>query len=518
MERCNDNGHKRRGKGKEDDNSSDINRHNTDQRRKGSTTRRVGLPLLLMIASITFITITMLNNSITLTRSGEGYNKQPSGNTAHFSSFQRSMNGGITRAYDLGFVDGAYKRNASETIKTFPFHLQSSGNQHGNHITRLRNQQAVARRTSPLKEIPMSPSIKTSQNQVQAQRRKRLKSKNSKIFYFVHIHKSAGTTFCSMAHKNHLRTEHNRNCNVQYDLRCCGKVDTVEGQISYARYSTYDLVAIEKEMYDSMAPEYYNYVTILRNSRSRYMSHYNHIRNEVLGLGRKHSKKQTEGDAGSTSQLALPTSTSTLWNETFTTWYTRQPDNWNTRILCGPKCLSTAKFQISAELFLYTLQRLDKFEDILFVETFDKSYDMFRQKHNWSSTEIVPLQQYNVRRINITSSNSDGGYQQISSQGWDPLMSALDDALYEFSKRKMDLDATGDSHNDEGSSSSTISLLLQQGFNTSATTTTTQVHDLIHRNSQLFTPAIQEQLSNYFANGPLRRCATVCCAEGCSTY
>ena len=127
------------------------------------------------------------------------------------------------------------------------------------------------------------------------------------------------------------------------------------------------------------------------------------------------------------------------------------------------------KYQLTREIFQYTLNRLRLFEDILFVEDLENSYRKFAAKHDWPKT---PMYQENVAR------DAESRSSLVSEYDWDPLMSALDDALYEFGQRK----EAGLEPFDE------------------------------------FSPHIQEQLDNYFSQGPSRNCTTVCCGDICSLY
>jgi hypothetical protein len=279
----------------------------------------------------------------------------------------------------------------------------------------------------------------------------RKRPEKQKVIYFLHIHKAAGTTMCKQAQRNMLVTAASKNCNVQTDQQCCGYKDTIEAQIQYGQQTSFDFVACEREMYDSMAPDYYHYVVILRKSRLRYYSHWNHMHRESRGLG-----------GGS-----------------FGKWWSAQPDNWNTRILCGPTCLHNSKFQITRDLFQYTLQRLALFEDILFVEDMSNSYSKFAKKHGWRhyvtsdpNKNATELSAHNVR------SDPNKNATELSAQGWDPLMSALDDALYEFAKRK----------------------------------------DAGMEPLDAFSTGTQAALDNYFETGMERGCTNKCCAGSCSKY
>ena len=262
----------------------------------------------------------------------------------------------------------------------------------------------------------------------------------SKIFYFLHIHKSAGSSMCRTAFRNRMSVNIKENCNVQSDQRCCGGRDKLSAQIGFAQATYYDFVAAEAEMYDAMAPDYYHYVVNLRDSRDRYLSHWNHVR--------------YHGQVNVT--------------DTFQEWWARQPDNFNTRIICGPRCQNVSKFSITPELYNYTLQRLALFEDILFVETLNTSYTNFVRKHNWT-TVIDKIVNKKEKRVNAT---------EIALINWDPMMSALDDALYAFAQRKMaGLEPYGQlpSH-------------------------------------------IQSRVDDYLSNGTSRNCSGPCCGVNCSKY
>jgi hypothetical protein len=355
-------------------------------------------------------------------------------------------------------------------------------------MMQIEQQQSQVVRRSELQELPPNNHKKLAPGGSKARgesprRDFRLRDPNlDKIFFLVHIHKSAGSSMCQMARRNHLRAERYSNCNVQYDLRCCGKQDSVEAQVQFAKTSTYDFVAIEKEMYHSMAPEYYHYIVILRNSRLRYYSHWNHIVKEfqggsAVGSGMASTATALRGN-DSKDGGTEPGTRPRRGPGTFTTWWAHQPDNWNTRMICGPKCLEHAKYQIPRPLFEETLSRLALFEDILFVESLEESYSNFTLKHSWSTT--MSMDKINVKQ------NMQKNATKASLKRWDPLMSALDDALYEFGQLKQAGRLPPNSDQQWG----------QFPFST----------------------PIQQQLEAYFAMGPLQNCTSICCADKCSMY
>ena len=263
-----------------------------------------------------------------------------------------------------------------------------------------------------------------------------------RVLFFVHIHKSAGTLFCRLAYRNRININREKNCNVQDDQYCCGQKDTLQAQITYANKTFWDLVAIERELYDSMAPDYYDYIVTLRDSKSRYYSHWSHLRRMMpVGPG-----VQTGGFGDSAwifgnntilddrmRKRYVPSGVDPLGS--FVVWSQGQPDNWNTRIICGAKCRPQPKFQITRELFEYTLQRANKFAHFLFVEDLEASYNQIARAYKWHKYhEIIStslLEDQSKRRR-----DKEGVDIRLAKEKWDPFMSALDDALYEFAKRK----------------------------------------------------------------------------------
>jgi len=270
----------------------------------------------------------------------------------------------------------------------------------------------------------------------------RHKPKYGKILYFVHIHKSAGSLFCRLAFKNQVNANQEHNCNVQDDQYCCGGQDTMKAQTSYANYTYWDLVATERELYDNLAPDYYDYIVTLRDSKERYYSHWSHLRSMApVGPG---IQRGGFGDSAwitgnhtivnrRIEERPVPAGVDPLGDFSF--WFRGQPDNWNTRILCGAKCRFCAKFQITRQLFEYTLQRANTFAHFLFVEDMETSYNQIAEAYQWQNYSQVASEYLMEHRSNRRRNKSFVTFQ-LAQEEWDPLMSALDDALYEFAQRK----------------------------------------------------------------------------------
>lgn len=258
-----------------------------------------------------------------------------------------------------------------------------------------------------------------------------------RIIYFMHIHKCAGSTMCQAAWANAIPVLKAANCNVQKDQRCCGKADTVAAHKLFARTTQLRFVAAEREMYDTMDTEHYRYVTVLRKSHDRYISHFKHVVRE------------------------------SKYNGTFADWWNFQADNFGFRKFCGPKCSKVSKYHITESLFNYTIDRIHKFEDFLFVENFTASFSQFATRVGWF---FVPYMGKNTAPL-----VNESTYPDLSA--WDPLMSALEDALYEYALQRF----SGSDH-------------------------------------PVFSEEVRRGLREYFVEGPLRNCDRPCCAETCSVY
>lgn len=325
-----------------------------------------------------------------------------------------------------------------------------------------------------------------------------------KIVYFLHIHKSAGSTFCRQAYANRLMANYQSNCNVQSDQQCCGYEDSLQAQLDFANTTSYDVVACEQEMYDAMAPERYDYVVSLRDSKRRYYSHWNHLRLSA----RQHREDKKTGnnrnltDSGrqqivetsvvaSESGVAVdPTESVESDNQehysmtvsdyngklypvgNYTLWWMGQPDNYNVRMICGAKCKYIPKYQLTEELFQYTLTRLSQFAHVFFVEDIQVSFGRVAQAFGWNSTVDSEHRYKHLEPEELTD--------KVTNQYWDPFMSTLDDALYQFARSK-----------------------YENGTKWSSTT------------GMKF--ANQELLNEYFQTGPNRGCSNPCCGE-CSKW
>jgi hypothetical protein len=191
-------------------------------------------------------------------------------------------------------------------------------------------------------------------------------------------------------------------------------------------------------MYEAMDTDRFRYIIVLRKSLSRYISHY------------KHAYRAFN------------------FQETFSVWWQTQPDNFTFRKICGTRCQNISKYQLSPEIFQYTLARLSKFEDFAFIERFKDSLLQLSRRIGWSKKPSF---------VQNSDEHDDAFYPHINEQDWDPMMSALDDALYEYAEQLFDGVATPS-----------------------------------------FSAATEKRMNDYFAKGPLQACETPCCSPVCSLY
>ena len=210
-----------------------------------------------------------------------------------------------------------------------------------------------------------------------------------KIIFFLHLHKSGGTSVCGAAHDSNERASPN-GCNVQKDRRCCGG-ETEGEQTSFALQTKYSFVASEGYMYREMNTEHYMYIIALRVSVSRYFSHYQHV---VRGL-----------------QITT----------TFYEWTLGQPDNWNTRHICGTRCVLIPKYGLSVSDFTFAAHRLANFSHIVFMHDFDTSFAKMARALSWRVETPRRLQA--ARPYNSTPDSSGT-----------KAMTFLDDLLYEYAR------------------------------------------------------------------------------------
>jgi hypothetical protein len=265
-------------------------------------------------------------------------------------------------------------------------------------------------------------------------------------FLFMHIHKGGGTALCNIMHKLRMRSSY-KNCLVQPDMRCCGG-DSLQIHSEFARRTPFRFVANEKMMYDAIDKKSFVYVTIMRKSSARYLSHFMHV------------------------SMAL--SKRVAFSE-FYDWWSRQPDNYIVRQLCGKPCESVAKFHLSRDHLEYAMARLRMFDDIMFLESWDESYTAFAKKYGWR-LDSINVDKAKINSMHHLVTNYKRVEESVLAKPMDPLMTALDDALYEF--------ATA----------------------------------VAKQETVVFNSSTIETVDAYFREGQKRACHNRCCSAKCSSF
>jgi hypothetical protein len=131
--------------------------------------------------------------------------------------------------------------------------------------------------------------------------------------------------------------------------------------------------------------------------------------------------------------------------------------------------MKVSKFQLTREHFDYTLHRLANFSHVIFVEDLEASFGKFAAAYGW---------QYNFG--GVKQHQHLDPKKQMELHSLDPYMTVLDDALYEFAKRKYH-------HLSDD-----------------------ELWDMNNFANQLL-------VDDYFRNGPSRGCINECCGE-CSKW
>ena len=232
--------------------------------------------------------------------------------------------------------------------------------------------------------------------------KQRKRPHQDKIFYYLHLSKTGGTSLIDAAHQNGLSVPV-RNGLTQRDWRCCGNQDSMEAQERFFNTSRFDFVANEGDMYEAMDPTHYHYVVTLRKSQARYKSMWAQWQRDPI-------------------MLYIHPMNFTAW----CTWF--YEDNFMFRKICGTRCRGKLKYTLDRSDFNHTLARLHHFDSILFLEDFETSFAKFARKHEWKSLSL------DKKRISPPVVGTLAKFANDDSL-WDYQESALDDALYEYAQR-----------------------------------------------------------------------------------
>jgi len=201
-------------------------------------------------------------------------------------------------------------------------------------------------------------------------------------------------------------------------------------------------------------------------------------------------------------------------------------------MICGSRCIDVPKYQLTKELFNYTLERIwYNFSYIIFVEDMEESFSRFATAYGWNNdtsdndsisstttrtvTAIQQQQQQHDKTTNITQTDKSSSSLLY---WWDPYMSVLDDALYEFAKRKYYYDIRTDNAANNNSNNSN-----PEGTNSSSPSDLSASSSSSSSSSPLASLPLLEKFKNqdlvdqYFREGHSRNCTNACCGV-CSKW
>lgn len=214
-----------------------------------------------------------------------------------------------------------------------------------------------------------------------------------KVWYFQHIHKSAGTTICNIARDTMKARDEHKNCNVFVgdDVPCCGSTPEEMRKWALERPGGYNFVANEQYMYDHMDTEAFAYVFNTRDPRARMVSDYLFV---------KRFK-----DVGHTMDDFL------------FKWDRRRGDNYMVRCICGERCYNLPCGALTEEHLQYAMDRLERFTYVFTVEELEYT------------TRGTP---FHAERHDLVGTGGDAEKAQLMAQLRDPrydFMFHLDDIL-----------------------------------------------------------------------------------------
>ena len=203
------------------------------------------------------------------------------------------------------------------------------------------------------------------------------------------------------------------------------------------------------------------------------------------------------------------------------------------RMICGTRCRDVPKYRLTQDLFEYTMLRLwYNFTHILFVEDMDNSFRRFATAYGWtipSSTAttknatpaIVTIPPSDTKKVKKKKKQF---LSSLSNSSWDPYMSVLDDALYEFAKRKYYYNTTASTTNH---SPDVFDSAIPSNSSNNSSNGGLPISFISSSSSLSLYPSLpsavsgsfanQKLVDEYFCDGSKRNCTNACCGV-CSVW
>lgn len=265
-----------------------------------------------------------------------------------------------------------------------------------------------------------------------------------KIAFYVHIHKSGGTTLCKTAKANGEQVNADNNCNMKGDgpwtITEKTLERTCEERYQLARENGYSFIAIERFLLEGEldCKDRFIYILMVRDPKQRHNSHadvhrhgvfqdkhrgftiktqnkkganyYPMATRRLVRVRRRHKKRKVKGELG----IAL------MDNDL-------SGDNYLTRIVLGERGFNGTLpiGSITNEHGEEARKKLEQFDIILRLENFDEDKVQLISRLGWT------------KWIGVTNARAmEGGRSTKGDRGNDPttfeLNNPIDTALYKY--------------------------------------------------------------------------------------
>ena len=180
------------------------------------------------------------------------------------------------------------------------------------------------------------------------------------LSYYLHIHKSGGSSVCDLARAN-LPNTFSRHCNLPLEEAPFYLGNTCD-QMYLASWKDGITWLANEGAISCLVPELFNYYTMLRHPHDRAFSDF------------MHSKHLASYQARQFAISGAPPSS-------FHEWLELTPDNYLTRMLCGGSAVWTP--QLNHSHLLCAQAKLKHFRLVLLVEEMDLSLSMLSLDQDW---------------------------------------------------------------------------------------------------------------------------------------
>jgi len=241
--------------------------------------------------------------------------------------------------------------------------------------------------------------------------------RDGKLAYFLHVHKSGGTSVCKLARLNGEHSSGKTNCNVyrlashsehvqnanHHNTSCCGS--TVAVQAQFAAKTDWTFIANERDMPPELDHEHYKYMTVVRDPLKRHVSNYFYTMN--IHSERKDSTKS------------------------FLQWYEHQADNYFLRKICGLAC-RVPRGSLNQTHLDIALRMLDQFDAVVVIDdalfSFSNMSVVLKDEIGWGTSAAVHTQRRKSQLDSLAKKLAKAGAAKYE------YMNTFDDELYAYAR------------------------------------------------------------------------------------